>query len=122
MVKWLSFWRGFVDQIIHPLCFRDAAGNQCCYNTAGSLMFAADTFQGSTPDRSHAWGALPYSKPGYVPLMSHGLHDVVPFFYCCLWTEFGQDCHKYMDLRPTRDCTGYTPPRAGRLRILSDEF
>ena len=76
-------------------------------------MFAADTFQGSTPDRSHDWGAVPYGKPDYVPLMSHGLHDVVSFFYCCVWTEFGPDCNKYMDIRPTKDCTGYTPPSAG---------
>ena len=83
-------------------------------------MFAADTFQGSTADRSHSWGAVPYGKPGYVPAMSHGIHDVIPFFHCCVWTEFGSDCDKYMDLRPTIDCTGYTPPTPGLSMYLTE--
>ncbi|XP_022320895.2 sushi domain-containing protein 2-like isoform X1 [Crassostrea virginica] len=88
----------------------DDAGNQCCYGHDGQLRFAADTFQGSTPDRSHDWGAAPYLKPGLVPSLSHWLKDVVTFYYCCLWTDY-QDCDYYMDQRGTRDCSGYSPPR-----------
>lgn len=87
----------------------NGACNQCCYSKSGSLIFTEDTFQGSTPDKSHDWGALPYGKPGYVPSLSHWLDDVVTFYYCCLWTKH-QSCDYYMDLRPTKDCTGYTPP------------
>ncbi|XP_053399387.1 sushi domain-containing protein 2-like isoform X2 [Mercenaria mercenaria] len=85
------------------------AGNQCCYGKSGHLIFAADTFQGSTPDRSHDWGAAPYGNPGYVPSLSHWIDDVVTFYYCCLWSGYNS-CDYYMDVRPTSDCTGYSPP------------
>ncbi|XP_061189248.1 sushi domain-containing protein 2-like [Saccostrea echinata] len=88
---------------------QEGAGNQCCYGHNGQLRFAADTFQGSTPDRSHDWGAAPYVKPGFVPSLSHWIQDVVTFYYCCLWTDY-QDCDYYMDQRGTRDCSGYSPP------------
>ncbi|XP_067661506.1 sushi domain-containing protein 2-like isoform X2 [Haliotis asinina] len=87
------------------------AGNQCCYDADGLLMNAADTYQGSTPDRSHDWGATPYNEPGRVPSFSHWIKDVATFYYCCLWTEYSH-CNYYMDQRATRDCNGYTPPRA----------
>ncbi|KAL5012737.1 hypothetical protein ScPMuIL_011288 [Solemya velum] len=94
---------------VHPTA--DGAGNQCCYARDGSLRFAADSFNGSTPDRSHSWGATPYARPGHVPTMSHWLKDVITFYYCCIWTGFDGDCHHYMDERPTRDCRGYSPPK-----------
>ena len=97
--------------------FRDGAGNQCCYSETGSLVFAADTFQGSTPDKSHDWGAAPYMRPGYVPSLSHWIRDVVTFYYCCLWNEYGS-CDHYMDLRPTKDCTGYNPPVLGTFNLV----
>ncbi|KAL3880389.1 hypothetical protein ACJMK2_032633 [Sinanodonta woodiana] len=87
------------------------SGNQCCYGPDGVLRFAADTFQGSTPDRSHDWGAAPYVLPGRVPAMSHWIKDVVTFYYCCLWVDYSK-CDHYMDQRPTRDCSGYIPPKA----------
>ncbi|XP_013418585.1 sushi domain-containing protein 2-like [Lingula anatina] len=85
------------------------AGNQCCYRKDGMLMTTVDTFNGSTPDRSHAWGDRPYGTPPKVPALSHWIHDVVPFFYCCLWT--GDSCHYYMEQRPTSDCKNYKPPK-----------
>ena len=97
--------------------FSDAAGNQCCYNQQGSLMFSNDNVNGSTPDRSHTWGAVPYGQPDYVPSMSHWIHDVVSFYYCCLWDNY-RSCDRYMDLRPTRDCTGYTPPMPGKMIMI----
>lgn len=98
----------------------DDAGNQCCYGHDGQLRFAADTFQGSTPDRSHDWGAAPYVKPGLVPSLSHWLQDVVTFYYCCLWTDY-QDCDYYMDQRGTRDCSGYSPPKQG-MAVINRRF
>ncbi|XP_033742451.1 sushi domain-containing protein 2-like isoform X2 [Pecten maximus] len=103
------------------------SGNQCCYGPDGALRYAADTFQGSTPDRSHAWGAFPYGRTDLVPSMSHWVKDVVTFYYCCLWTNYA-DCDYYMDQRATRDCTGYSPPRAaaiygqGHVRTLGNRY
>ncbi|XP_052283682.1 sushi domain-containing protein 2-like isoform X2 [Dreissena polymorpha] len=85
------------------------AGNQCCYSSSGILVHTADSFGGSTPDKAHDWGAAPYIKARYVPLMSHWLDDLVTLHYCCVWTA-NKSCDYYMDLRPTTDCTGYTPP------------
>ena len=96
----------------------DGAGNQCCYDASGNLRFSADSFQGSTPDRSHAWGAAPYGRADLVPDASHWVKDVVTFYYCCLWTDY-KDCDYYMDQRVTRDCTGYTPPTPGFLFYYS---
>ncbi|KAL8616814.1 hypothetical protein ACOMHN_017851 [Nucella lapillus] len=92
---------------VHPSL--DSSGNQCCYGADGNLRYAADTYQGSTPDRSHSWGAAPFGAPDLVPSMSHWIHDVVTFYYCCLWVEYKQ-CSYYMDRRATRDCKEYHPP------------
>ncbi|XP_045204399.2 sushi domain-containing protein 2-like [Mercenaria mercenaria] len=87
----------------------NGAGNQCCYSGSGYLVFAADTFFGSTADKGHDWGAAPYGKPLHVPSLSHWVEDLVPLFQCCQWTNFSL-CDNYVDLRPTTDCTGYNPP------------
>lgn len=92
---------------VHPS--PDSSGNQCCYGKDGHLRYAADTYQGSTPDRSHDWGAAPFGSPDRVPSLSHWLHDVVTFYYCCLWVEY-QECNYYMKRRATRDCKAYQPP------------
>ncbi|KAK6178739.1 hypothetical protein SNE40_011254 [Patella caerulea] len=89
---------------------KSGAGNQCCYGPDGNVRYAADSFQGSTPDRGHDWGAPPYNKPGYVPSLSHWKHDVVTFYYCCLWVDY-KYCDNYMDQRATRDCKNYQPPK-----------
>ncbi|CAC5407677.1 unnamed protein product [Mytilus coruscus] len=91
------------------LRIQTGAGNQCCYDAGGNLRYSSDSFQGSTPDRSHAGGAYPYGKTGLVPDMSHWVRDVVTFYQCCLWNE-NRDCDYYMDQRSTRDCKGYNPP------------
>ena len=92
---------------------QEGSGNQCCYEQDGNLRYAADTYQGSTPDRSHDWGSVPYGTPGHVPSLSHWTHDVITFYYCCLWVEYRQ-CNYYMDRRATRDCKAYTPPHSGK--------
>ena len=66
---------------------QDGSGNQCCYEQDGNLLYAADTYQGSTPDRSHDWGSVPYGAPYHVPSLSHWTHDVITFYYCCLWVS-----------------------------------
>ncbi|KAJ8035366.1 Sushi domain-containing protein 2 [Holothuria leucospilota] len=82
------------------------AGTQCCYNGDGYLMYAGDTDQGSTNDRSHVWGSEPYLQADKIPSLSHWKHDVITFYYCCLW---GTDCRSYMERRITMDCANYEP-------------
>ena len=91
----------------------EKSGNQCCYGADGLLRYSQDTFQGSTPDRFHDWGAAPYGTAGSVPSLSHGLADVMTFFYCCIWVDY-KDCDLYMDVRPTKDCKHYKPPQQGK--------
>ncbi|RUS82606.1 hypothetical protein EGW08_009634 [Elysia chlorotica] len=87
----------------------DGAGNQCCYSESGQLVYSQLSYQGSTPDRSHDWGAHPYGGPNLVPSLSHWKHDVVTFYYCCLWNEY-KLCDLYMERRPTQDCKNYQVP------------
>ncbi|WAR00091.1 SUSD2-like protein, partial [Mya arenaria] len=103
------FYHGTAVHCVRAVQPVNGAGNQCCYSSTGLLIYAADTFQGSTPDRGHDWGAAPYRTPGHVPSLSHWLEDVVTFYYCCLWTGYNS-CDYYMDQRPTKDCAGYNPP------------
>ncbi|CAG2242832.1 unnamed protein product [Mytilus edulis] len=79
------------------------------HDAGGNLKYSSDSFQGSTPDRSHAWGGYPYGRVDLVPHISHWLKDVVTFYQCCLWTDY-IDCDYYMDQRSTRDCKSYNPP------------
>ncbi|KAK3758329.1 hypothetical protein RRG08_004150 [Elysia crispata] len=94
---------------------KDAAGNQCCYSNSGELVYSQLSYQGSTPDRSHDWGAYPYGGPNLVPSLSHWKHDVVTFYYCCLWNEY-KLCDLYMERRPTQDCKNYNVPAVATLR------
>ncbi|GFR68620.1 sushi domain-containing protein 2-like [Elysia marginata] len=87
----------------------DGAGNQCCYGESRQLVYSQLSYQGSTPDRSHDWGAAPYGKPDLVPSLSHWKHDVVTFYYCCLWNDYDL-CDLYMERRPTQDCKHYDLP------------
>ncbi|XP_032898980.1 sushi domain-containing protein 2 [Amblyraja radiata] len=86
------------------------AGQQCCYNAKGNQILTIDSTGGSTPDRGHDWGSPPYERPPRVPGFSHGLYDVISFYYCCLWSD---NCQQYTDLRPSSDCRTYRPPKVG---------
>ncbi|XP_071958743.1 sushi domain-containing protein 2-like [Antedon mediterranea] len=88
----------------------DNSGVQCCYTEEGDLVYAGDSFNGSTADRSHPWGVTPYGTKGKVPTMSHWVDDVISFYYCCIWTDNSDDCWNYMERRPTADCRNYVPP------------
>ncbi|KAM4052284.1 sushi domain-containing protein 2 [Anomaloglossus baeobatrachus] len=84
-----------------------AAGQQCCYDASGAQVLTTDSLGGSTPDRGHDWGSPPYKKPPRIPGFSHWLYDVITFYYCCLWSD---NCHYYLELRPSSDCRTYKPP------------
>uniref|UniRef100_A0ABM5GM24 Sushi domain-containing protein 2 isoform X2 n=1 Tax=Pogona vitticeps TaxID=103695 RepID=A0ABM5GM24_9SAUR len=86
-----------------------AAGQQCCYDAAGTQVLTGDSIGGSTPDRGHDWGAPPYKKPPRVPGFSHWIYDVLSFYYCCLWSD---NCSIYFKHRPSSGCRRYRPPRA----------
>ncbi|XP_072736384.1 sushi domain-containing protein 2 [Ciconia boyciana] len=86
-----------------------AAGQQCCYDSTGTQILTHDSTGGSTPDRGHDWGSPPFLKPPRIPGFSHWLYDVISFYYCCLWSN---NCHLYMNKRPSSDCRMYRPPRA----------
>lgn len=88
------------------------AGQQCCYNSNGTLVLTGDSIGGSTPDRAHDWGSPPYDKPPHVPGQSHWLYDVLSFYYCCLWSD---NCQYYFKHRPSSDCTRYKSPSTGVL-------
>ncbi|XP_044131767.1 uncharacterized protein LOC122924584 isoform X1 [Bufo gargarizans] len=85
-----------------------AAGQQCCYDASGAQVLTTDSLGGSTPDRGHDWGSPPYKKPPRIPGFSHWLYDVITFYYCCLWSD---NCHYYLELRPSSDCRTYKPPK-----------
>ncbi|XP_074650365.1 sushi domain-containing protein 2-like [Tubulanus polymorphus] len=85
------------------------AGNQCCYNSAGLLMYSMDSYNGSTPDRAASFGKYPYEKPPYLPRLSHWIRDVVSYYHCCLYSD---NCLQYMTLRPTTSCKSYASPKA----------
>ena len=65
----------------------DGGGNQCCYDAEGNLMYTQDRADGSTADRAHIWGTPPYAEPYKVPILSHTFHDILPYHYCCIWTD-----------------------------------
>ncbi|XP_028410519.1 sushi domain-containing protein 2-like isoform X2 [Dendronephthya gigantea] len=82
-------------------CFRSrnpspsGAGQQCCYNSAGSLVVGSPgggSFDKKSPDEDF-WGHM-------------GL-DVLPWFACC---GFSENCKKYFEKRPSDDGKRYVPP------------
>ena len=79
---------------------------QCCYDEAGDILTAIED-GGGTFDRSHTDG---HDGVGKVATISHLLDDVLPYFYCCKWSD---SCAKYGEVRPTDDCKEYEPPLRG---------
>ncbi|XP_035514372.1 sushi domain-containing protein 2 isoform X1 [Morone saxatilis] len=89
---------------------KHGSGQQCCYDSTGTLVLTGDSIGGSTPDRAHDWGSPPYREPPRVPGYSHWLYDVISLYYCCLWSNH---CQIYFNHRPSSGCCNYRPPRAG---------
>lgn len=86
------------------------ASQHCCYDIRGNLMHVFDSRYGSTPDRSHPWGIYPHLYPPRIPDWCHYQYDLMPYFYCCEWSEF---CDPYYWRRPSDDCQTYVPPKSG---------
>uniref|UniRef100_A0A1I7XE73 non-specific serine/threonine protein kinase n=1 Tax=Heterorhabditis bacteriophora TaxID=37862 RepID=A0A1I7XE73_HETBA len=68
------------------------AGQTCCYDYEGWLMFSDDFefndqylrfYSAGVPYRSHPFGAFPYKRPPYVPTMSNFYNDLLPYEFCC---------------------------------------
>ncbi|XP_077984689.1 sushi, von Willebrand factor type A, EGF and pentraxin domain-containing protein 1-like [Glandiceps talaboti] len=43
--------------------------------------------------------------------LSHYLASLSPWFRCCIYTGFTDDCRLFFDRRPSDDCKRYEPPR-----------
>lgn len=115
-ICFFPFYCDFCFIIYSPI---HGSGQQCCYDSTGSLVLTGDSVGGSTPDRAHDWGSPPYIKPPRVPGYSHWLYDVMSFYYCCLWSPH---CHIYLKRRPSSGCQNYRPPRAGETTLQSSHM
>ncbi|KFD52274.1 hypothetical protein M514_06837, partial [Trichuris suis] len=95
------------------------AGQVCCYDWQGWLMFSQDYefndqylrfYSAGVPYRAHPWGSFPYKRPPYVPSMSNFYNDLLPYEYCCKWAGH---CEFYFWRRMTSGCQDYRPPAVG---------
>lgn len=74
------------------------AGQQCCYDNENNLIVGPPG--GGTLDLQHSGESL-------FSIVSHLIEDVVPYFYCC---KFSDNCEKYYEKRPSDDGSRWTPP------------
>jgi hypothetical protein len=75
-------------------------------------MMTMDQKWGGRPGRAHDYGHIPWHESSKVPSLSHYLHDIAPFFPCCLW-EHDQSwwCMTFrFERRVSQNCVGYQPP------------
>uniref|UniRef100_A0A915HJU4 Mucin-like protein n=1 Tax=Romanomermis culicivorax TaxID=13658 RepID=A0A915HJU4_ROMCU len=95
------------------------AGQVCCYDWQGWLMFSHDYeyndqylrfYSAGVPYRAHPWGSAPYKRPPYVPSMSNFFNDLLPYEICCKWAGH---CEFYFWRRMTSGCQDYRPPALG---------
>ncbi|XP_070567840.1 protein mesh-like isoform X2 [Ptychodera flava] len=94
----------------------EGTGRECCYDAAGSIIESADSFDAGPSHSRHHGGIAPYNSPGKIPYMSHFKEDVLPFYRCCVLSDFNKSlCDKYFELRPSHNCTDYEPPRPATL-------
>ena len=79
-------------------------------------MMTQDQKWGGRPRRSHDLGHIPWNEASKVPSLSHYLHDVAPFFPCCMWNhDQSWWCLTYrFERRPSQNCVGYQPPGVGK--------
>lgn len=89
------------------------ADSVCCYDYEENLVYSGDSFSGSFSHRTTVNGVPPYNAPKAVPVLSTWIHDIIPYYTCCVW---GDLCEYYQVHRPTRDCRWYDSPRMGRFR------
>uniref|UniRef100_A0A0K0F7J0 Protein mesh (inferred by orthology to a D. melanogaster protein) n=1 Tax=Strongyloides venezuelensis TaxID=75913 RepID=A0A0K0F7J0_STRVS len=95
------------------------AGQVCCYDYEGWLMFSDDFeyndqylrfYSPGVPYRAHPWGSYPYKRPPYVPTMSNLYNDLLPYDFCCKWAGH---CEFYFWRRQTSSCQMYETPSIG---------
>ena len=95
----------------------NGAASRCCY-ADGLLQYAGDTVNASYSSAVHIDGAAPFG-PGLAPLMSHWFADVVPYYWCCAWTDSLTTCrNNYANRRTTPDCVNYDPPSIGNILLI----
>ncbi|KAI6179709.1 Protein mesh [Aphelenchoides besseyi] len=92
------------------------AGQVCCYDYEGWLMFSDDFeyndqylrfYSAGVPFRAHPFGSHPYKRPPYVPTLSNLYNDLLPYDFCCKWAGH---CEFYFWRRQTSTCQMYKPP------------
>ena len=54
-------------------------------------MYTQDTHTAGGANRAHMWGQCPYGIPFKVPALSRYYHDVLPYHYCCIWTNYAYE-------------------------------
>ncbi|XP_055351550.1 protein mesh-like [Paramacrobiotus metropolitanus] len=82
------------------------AGQECCYDREGKLLL--NNLGSGSPNRVHPYGA-PTSRES-VASLSNWLHDKMPWFLCCTWSD---NCEYHAQYRRvSHDCGGYQNPGA----------
>jgi hypothetical protein len=92
------------------------SGQTCCYDDQGELIQTADTIYGGRPARAFPYGKHPFKIRMMIPTLSTWVHDVAPYFYCCLWQDKkdnSEACQNYNYYRTSQDCSLYQPPVVG---------
>lgn len=92
------------------------SGQTCCYDDQGELIQTADTIYGGRPSRAFVYGKHPFKIRMMIPSLSTWVHDVSPFFYCCLWQDKKDNsvaCQNFNYYRTSQDCSLYQPPVVG---------
>lgn len=92
------------------------SGQTCCYDDQGELIQTADTIYGGRPSRAFIYGKHPFKIRMMIPSLSSWVHDVSPFFYCCLWQkkkDNAEACQNFNEYRSSQDCSLYQPPVVG---------
>jgi hypothetical protein len=89
------------------------AGQMCCYDYEGWLMFSDDYewnaeylrfYSAGVPYRAHPWGSYPFKRPPYVPSLSNFYNDLMPYDICCKWAG---KCEFFFWRRQTSGCMEY---------------
>ncbi|KAK4336770.1 hypothetical protein RND71_043857 [Anisodus tanguticus] len=89
------------------------SGQTCCYDDQIELLQTADTMYGGRPSRAFIYGKHPFKMRMMIPSLSHWVHDVMPFFFCCKWQEKEDNsdtCQMYNYWRTSQDCSSYQQP------------
>lgn len=96
-----SFWWG-----ANPNCavfvWSRPSTTECCYDSTGALIVGPNT-----------GGSYRLFNPIY-DQDSYQSQDLIPQQQCCMNSSQGAFCEMYYQYRPSDDCSGYQPVRAGK--------